>query len=202
MIHPSLSLEVGVYVLEHVKMLSAVHDRAELYEGLALERAIHEYRTQCLPQLDSNLRMQDQQLSLPTLNICWVRYLHKLDPAAYGKDCITAFGKVLVLPDSLNCFNPFEFDIDSGHLRENLISTRTSHDVGEQDGGGTEGGAGGEEGEGKEAGDAGEGEAGENVAQQQQQVGAVSAWCGGLGRSCCLGRCACANNFPAARERT
>eukprot|EP00961_Rhodomonas_salina_P142650 1920388-Rhodomonas_salina.1 len=93
-------------------MLYAVN-QAELYEGPALETAICEYRAQWLPRLDRTLLWWNYQMSTPTLDICWVWYLHKLDPVAYQKDCITAFGRVLGVPDRSN---PFQFDIDCRRL--------------------------------------------------------------------------------------
>eukprot|EP00961_Rhodomonas_salina_P000362 4943-Rhodomonas_salina.1 len=109
--HPSLSLDIVPFISEHINLLSAVHVRAKqsLYEGPGLEAAICKYTTDWMPRLDRMLR-GEQGVSLPSLDICWVWHLHKLDPTAYHRDCVAAFGRVLGVPPGLS---PFQFELNT-----------------------------------------------------------------------------------------
>ncbi len=102
--HPALSAELCAHAREHIALLEHVHVAPEdLYEGPGLQAAVEAYR-RWLKKLHKML-CKETEVRAPSLGVCWVWHLHKLDPVAYESDCTRAFGLVLGVPEGLSPFN-------------------------------------------------------------------------------------------------
>ncbi|KAJ1472723.1 hypothetical protein T484DRAFT_1839137 [Baffinella frigidus] len=90
-----LSVDLVRQAADHRRFLAAVHlSPLSLYtRSPDLERAIHEYTDNFLPLLAG--WTESSPPPPPPLEVAWVWQLHKLDPTAYARDCVKAFGRVV-----------------------------------------------------------------------------------------------------------
>eukprot|EP00961_Rhodomonas_salina_P006269 84974-Rhodomonas_salina.1 len=88
-----LSFDVVAEARNQRNMLRAVHTCGKnLYApGKELDNAIEAYEKVFMPRLHDALAGK-REYEAPTIEVAWVWHLHKLDPAAYNKDCLAAFG--------------------------------------------------------------------------------------------------------------
>lgn len=79
-----------------------------LYVGTPqLNEAIAKYRGTFMPRLAA--LGPDDPSAMPTLDVMWVWFLHRLAPLAYAEDCMASFGRVL----EPSVANPFAFTDDA-----------------------------------------------------------------------------------------
>mmetsp|Transcript_56923 Transcript_56923/g.133483 ORF Transcript_56923/g.133483 Transcript_56923/m.133483 type:complete len:638 (+) Transcript_56923:268-2181(+) len=106
-----LSFDVVSEARNQRNMLRAVHTCGQdLYAaGKELDTAIESYEHVFMPRLHGALAGK-RDYEVPSIEVAWVWHLHKLDPIAYRKDCLAAFGVVLFAPSGTS---PFRFSPDS-----------------------------------------------------------------------------------------
>ena len=101
---PQLSVDLVRQATDHRRFLAAVHlSPLSLYaRSDDLEAAIAEYKGIYLPLLAGWTAASPPPS--PPVQVAWVWQLHKLDPAAYARDCVKAFGRVVGVHHGQNPF--------------------------------------------------------------------------------------------------
>ena len=100
-----LSVNIVHLAADHRRFLAAVHlSPLSLYaRSPDLETAIAEYKYIYLPRLAGWTAASPPPPPLP-IEVAWVWQLHKLDPTAYERDCVKAFGRVIGVHPGQNPF--------------------------------------------------------------------------------------------------
>ncbi|KAK3021480.1 hypothetical protein RJ639_047652 [Escallonia herrerae] len=91
---------------KQLEFLAAVDRNRDLYDGPALEKAIHRYKNCWLPLLatDAVSKSQEGPLVVP-LDCEWIWHCHRLNPVRYMTDCNELYGRIL---DSQNIVSSTE----------------------------------------------------------------------------------------------
>ncbi|EOA16038.1 hypothetical protein CARUB_v10004166mg [Capsella rubella] len=92
-----ISVDLFAAAKKHLHFLRAVDRNRWLYDGPALERAIHRYNAYWLPLLakyTESSSICEGQL-VPPLDCEWVWHCHRLNPVRYKSDCEQFYGRVL-----------------------------------------------------------------------------------------------------------
>ncbi|KAK2981710.1 hypothetical protein RJ640_005962 [Escallonia rubra] len=91
---------------KQLEFLAAVDRNRDLYDGPALEKAIHRYKNCWLPLLatDAVSKSQEGPLVVP-LDCEWIWHCHRLNPVRYMTDCNKLYGRIL---DSQNTVSSTE----------------------------------------------------------------------------------------------
>ncbi|KAJ1480522.1 hypothetical protein T484DRAFT_1900964 [Baffinella frigidus] len=99
-----LSVDLVCQAADHRRFLAAVHlSPLSLYaRSPDLERAINDYSRIFLPLLAGWTAASPPPP--PPIEVAWVWQLHKLDPRAYERDCVKAFGRVVGVHPGQNPF--------------------------------------------------------------------------------------------------
>ncbi|XP_027360144.1 glycine-rich domain-containing protein 1 isoform X4 [Abrus precatorius] len=91
-----MSVDLVAVAKKQLQFLAAVDRNRQLYDGLALERAIYRYNACWLPLLAKHSESQifEGPLVVP-LDCEWVWHCHRLNPVRYISDCEELYGRIL-----------------------------------------------------------------------------------------------------------
>ncbi|XP_024522650.1 glycine-rich domain-containing protein 1 [Selaginella moellendorffii] len=94
-----ISVDLVDAAKEELEFLALVDRIPRLYEGEALNQAIHRYTSFWLPFAAAYDQNDGAKLPLvPPLDCAWVWHCHRLSPVRYAQDCKALFGKIVDAP--------------------------------------------------------------------------------------------------------